>query len=116
MSSRRRRSANRPDPATEAYQEGVRIVMSDPALGSMNIGFCRDACRDYPPDGCARVDSNGNIHAHPTRRADPDTWAWSLAHCVLHLGFGHVPAAKTERTQPDRFDAAARCVSVHRFQ
>lgn len=62
------------------------------------------------------VTSNGVIHAHPTRRAAPAEWAWALAHCLLHLGFGHVPASEeADRPQPDRADLAARCVVVNRF-
>lgn len=72
-----------------------------------------------PKYGLASVDSNGTVHVHPTLRAEPAEWAWALAHCFLHLGFGHVPAARTEsgreREQPDRHDLAARCVVVNRF-
>jgi len=42
-----------------------------------------------PHDGWAVVTSNGQIHIHPTRRAQPDEWLYVLAHCLLHLGFGH---------------------------
>ena len=50
-----------------------------------------------------------------TGMADPEEWAWALAHCLLHLGFGHVPAREGPREQPDRCDLAARCVVVNRF-
>lgn len=62
-----------------------------------------------------RVDSDAVLHVHPDRQADPETWAWALAHAVLHLGFGHVPAAEGPRTQPDACELAARCVVVNRF-
>ena len=68
-----------------------------------------------PAHGLARVDSYGTVHAHPTRRAEPAEWTWALAHCLLHLGFGHAPAARGERTQPDRYEQAARCTVVNRF-
>lgn len=79
--------------------------------------MCRqDKCALTPAGGMAAVTSNGTIHVHPTRRADPAEWAWVLAHCLLHLGFGHVPASADEpRVQPDRFDLAARCTVVNRF-
>lgn len=66
-------------------------------------------------DGLVVVDSNGTLHVNPTRRAEPVAWAWAMAHAVIHLGFGHVPAAAGTREQPDRFDLAARCVVVNRF-
>ncbi|MFE2693315.1 vWA domain-containing protein [Streptomyces mirabilis] len=55
------------------------------------------------------------LHVHPTRRAEPVEWAWAVAHAVIHLGFGHVPAASKVREQPDRHALAARCAVVNRF-
>ncbi|MEV3860880.1 hypothetical protein AB0J38_42050 [Streptomyces sp. NPDC050095] len=106
----------RPDPATEAYLKGLGMVRANPALDSMDVRFCRTGCRVVPEHGWALVDSDGCVHVHPTRRAEPAEWAWALAHCLLHLGFGHVPAAQGERVQPDAYELAARCVVVHRFQ
>lgn len=107
----------KPDPATLAYEAGRAAVGQNPALNAVSATHCRsDRCAHCNTAGLAVVTSNGTIHAHPTRRADPAEWAWALAHCLLHLGFGHVPAAKEpDRPQPDRADLAARCVVVNRF-
>ncbi|MDP9793418.1 putative metal-dependent peptidase [Catenuloplanes nepalensis] len=37
-------------------------------------------------------------------------WTWVFAHCLLHLGFGHVTTAH------DEFGARAACLAVTRFQ
>ncbi|WP_258024814.1 vWA domain-containing protein [Streptomyces bambusae] len=97
--------------------EGRAKVLHHPAFAALDADFCRNqGCRLCPRTGLVRIDSNGVLHAHPTRRADPGAWAWAIAHGLLHLGFGHVPADKAdERAQPDRFDLAARCVVVSRF-
>lgn len=113
----RRKPEKRPDPAAEAYERGLTLVRRDPALNALEVTYCRRTdCRTVPADGWAVVDSAGCVHVHATRRAEPAEWAWVLAHCLLHLGFGHVPAAKGARVRPDRFDLAARCVVVCRFQ
>ncbi|MFE4632397.1 hypothetical protein ACFRJ1_03320 [Streptomyces sp. NPDC056773] len=106
-----------PDPATQAFAEGLALVKRNPALASVEADVCRQAkCESTPAGGLAAVTSNGTVHVHPTKRADPKEWAWTVAHALLHLGFGHVPAAKDEdRPQPDRFDLAARCTVVNRF-
>lgn len=105
------------DPATRAFTEGLTLVKRNPALGAVDAKICRQAkCSDNPAGGLAVVTSNGMIHVHPTRRAEPAEWAWTIAHALLHLGFGHVPAAADRRRpQPDRFDVAARCAVVNRF-
>ncbi|MET9828111.1 hypothetical protein ABZ078_02110 [Streptomyces sp. NPDC006385] len=94
----------------------MRLVRANQALAAVEFSVCREEkCETAPRDGLVRVSSSGTLHAHPHRVADPAVWAWSIAHAVLHLGFGHVPAAKGEREQPDRYDIAARCAVVNRF-
>ncbi|WP_369250282.1 hypothetical protein [Streptomyces sp. R41] len=106
----------KPDPAAEAFAEGMRLVRANRALAAIGFSTCRqEECVMAPRDGLVRVDSDGTLHVHPTRRAEPVAWAWAIAHAIIHLGFGHVPAATGEREQPDRFDVAARCVVVNRF-
>jgi len=106
------------DLAAEAFAEGMRLVQANPALAAVEFAVCRrEDCELAPRDGLVVVDSDGDLHVHPSRIADPAAWAWALAHAVLHLGFGHVPAVKGRqpRPQPDRHDIAARCVVVNRF-
>ncbi|MFI6333876.1 hypothetical protein [Streptomyces sp. NPDC050535] len=94
----------------------MRLVRANRALAAIGFSTCRQKdCPAGPRDGLVRVDSSGVLHMHPTRRADPAAWAWAAAHGIIHLGFGHVPAATGERVQPDRFDLAARCAVVNRF-
>ncbi|OAR22991.1 hypothetical protein A8W25_25970 [Streptomyces sp. ERV7] len=116
MSRPRKVSPARPDPAAEAFAAGLALVKRNPALAAVEASVCRGAtCSVHPGQGLAVVDSDGCVHVHPTRRAEPEEWAWTLAHAFIHLGFGHVPAEKGARTQPDRFDLAARCTVVNRF-
>ncbi|MFF5157613.1 hypothetical protein ACFY3N_15390 [Streptomyces sp. NPDC000348] len=94
----------------------MRLVRANPALAAVEFSVCRqEDCALAPRSGLVRVGSDAVLHAHPDRMADPKTWAWALAHAVLHLGFGHVPAAEGVREQPDRCDLTARCVVVNRF-
>lgn len=116
MNRPRAKGEKKRDLAAESFAEGMRLVKANPALAAIEFGVCRsEQCRFAPRDGLVAVDSDGDLHVHPARIAEPAAWAWSLAHAVLHLGFGHVPAAKGERTPPDRYDLAARCVVVNRF-
>ncbi|MCC6441943.1 MAG: peptidase [Armatimonadetes bacterium] len=49
----------------------------------------RQAGNRCPENGWAAVSGSGQIHVHPTRRGEPEEWMYVLAHCLLHLGFGH---------------------------
>lgn len=116
MSRTRGRDRPKKDPAGEAFAEGMRLVRANRALAAIGFSTCRqEDCAASPRQGLVRVDSDGVLHVHPTRRAEPAEWAWAVAHGVIHLGFGHVPAATGRREQPDRHDLAARCAVVNRF-
>ncbi|WP_329261085.1 hypothetical protein OG223_42635 [Streptomyces sp. NBC_01478] len=104
------------DLAAEAFAEGLRLVRANRALAAIGFSVCRkDDCPRTPATGLVRVDSNGVLHVHPTRRAEPAEWAWAIAHGIIHLGFGHVPAASKPRDQPDGPALAAHCAVVNRF-
>ncbi|MFH8382868.1 hypothetical protein ACH4E7_18225 [Kitasatospora sp. NPDC018058] len=106
----------KPDPGAEIFAEGVRLLRRNPAFAALKADFCRrDDCPHAPVGGWAVVDSDATVHVNPRRRAEPEEWAWVLAHCLLHLGFGHVPAARGTRVQPDAYETAARCAVVNRF-
>lgn len=61
----------------------------------------------------AEVDGDGQIRASKAFRLDEGEWTWVLAHCLLHLGFGHLAP---DRYTPDRAYADAACLAVTRFQ
>ncbi|MFI5808335.1 hypothetical protein [Streptomyces sp. NPDC051561] len=107
---------NKPDPATEAFAAGLALVKRNPALAAVEAGVCRnEKCRSVAHDGLVAVDSNGTLHAHHKRRAEPAEWAWAISHALLHLGFGHVPADTSQRHPPTPAEIAARCTVVNRF-
>lgn len=114
--STRGKGRKKRDAAAEAFNAGLSLLRANPALAAVDAYVCRDEeCVHAPRGGLVRADSDGALHVHPARIAAPGEWAWALAHAVLHLGFGHLPAAKGPREQPDRHDLAARCVVVNRF-
>ncbi|RKE19816.1 DUF2201 family putative metallopeptidase [Streptomyces sp. TLI_171] len=113
-----RRSEPAPDPLVVAFKAGLAQLAANPALHAIPAGVCdahEDHCALHPATGWAVVTSNGTVHHNRRRRAEPEEWAWALAHAMLHLGFGHLPAARGPRVQPDAADLAARCAVVNRF-
>lgn len=39
--------------------------------------------------GCAVVDKFGKVYINTSIRLNPEQWAYVVAHCLLHLAFGH---------------------------
>jgi predicted metal-dependent peptidase len=60
----------------------------------------------------ARIDGRGAIRANRGHRLEVAEWTWVLAHCLLHLGFGHLDPGRGS----DPAATSAACVAVSRFQ
>jgi predicted metal-dependent peptidase len=111
------------DVTTEHRLAGVRLATGHPALSALatevrwHHGRAGNLC---PPSGWAVVTSLGVIHLNPDRRGDPSEWAWVAAHCLLHLGFGHL-SPDHRHTPPvvgsgsDPAWNLATCLTVNRF-
>jgi predicted metal-dependent peptidase len=110
--ARRKTKAPAEDPATQAFWAGCEVVWQHPMLAPLwaHTEIVRDQRSRCPADGWAVVTSNGLIHVHPKRRAEPAEWTYVIAHCLLHLGLGHVQ----ERQRPAEWNAACDAF-VHRF-
>jgi predicted metal-dependent peptidase len=136
---RRRRPSARTDPATENRRRGLYLIRWHPLFAPLARQAFWHADEDddphgCPPDGWAVVTSLGHVCLHRDRRGEPEEWAWVTAHCLLHLGFGHLteqhheswtaaaglpPGARWTRPGAGSgFDGAwnlAACVTVNRF-
>ena len=91
MERRRQRPEAKLDPATKAFQAGRALVEEHPLFLplSTRVGIVRHPGNYCPDDGWAVVLEDGTMHPHPTRRGEPEEWAYVVAHCLLHLAFGH---------------------------
>ena len=79
------------DPAAETFHTALNLLNDIPILGPLysQVVVLRHEGGKCPPQGWAVVTSNGEIHVHLARRAEPEEWVYIAAHCLLHLGFGH---------------------------
>lgn len=117
----RRRGEPRKDPRLEAFQSAARAVFAQRMFRTMDDSahtgrvlrstWAEDAGLGRAR-GWARVRPDGLITVNRNAPADPAEWMWVLAHCTLHLGFGHLEPGRTA----DRAAQAAACLAVTRFQ
>lgn len=87
------------DIAYENFNYACLTIRQHPILAPLfaHTNVIRRESNLCPKNAWAVVTSNGNIHVHPTRRGEPDEWIYVLAHCLLHLGFGHFQEHKKPR-------------------
>lgn len=88
---KRNRADSRLDVAYKNYEEAYYFLYGHPLFSPLmrNAYINRGTQSQCPPDGWAVVASTGVIHLHPTRRASAEEWSHIIAHCLLHLAFGH---------------------------
>jgi predicted metal-dependent peptidase len=91
MTVKRGRPEQKLHPATKAFFGGLKLLDEHPLFAPLlkRADVIRRKDNYCPADGWAVVLEHGRVHVHPTRRGEPDEWAYVLAHCLLHLGFGH---------------------------
>jgi predicted metal-dependent peptidase len=79
------------DRSYENYLEGVHLLASQPILYSLyyHASIIRQERNLCPPHAWAVVTTNGVVHVNPHKHGLPKEWLYVLAHCLLHLGFGH---------------------------
>jgi predicted metal-dependent peptidase len=77
-----------------SFRQALDQVEHHPLLGPLylraTIARWRGDTR-VPAGQWAVVTSGGYVICHPTRRGEQAEWVYVLAHCLLHLGLGHVP-------------------------
>src|SRR5579872_3176246 len=108
----RGKGRKREDIAMLNFQAATSTLIQHPIFSPllMHAHLHREEKNLCPQDGWAVVTTNGYVHVHPTRRADPQEWVYVIAHCLLHLGFGHIRTRERQR----EWNAACDCI-VARF-
>ncbi|MGK7875826.1 MAG: peptidase [Xenococcaceae cyanobacterium] len=110
MGRKRKKKTNIRNIAAENFLDGYKRIENHPMFSPLlyRASIIRNQDNKCPPQGWAVVTSNGVIHIHPTRRASPEEWVYVLAHCLLHLGFGHFQ----KREKPREWNAACNCFNA----
>jgi predicted metal-dependent peptidase len=111
--TRRGRSEN-VDPALANLVRGQAMVSAHPLFVRLmhRVYLDRWERDSNQRNGWIEVTHGGRIRTHPTRRAEPEEWAYALAHGLLHLAFGHLTAG---HGRDARAWTATCCLAVSRF-
>lgn len=91
MRAKRERPQQKLDPATKAFEAGQWMVAQHPLFAPLlqRVSVVRGKNPYCPADGWAVGIEQGVIYVHPTRRGEPEEWAYVIAHHLLHFAFNH---------------------------
>lgn len=94
-------SANR-----ESLENGIAVHKSNPLFARLDgYIYIRDK-NTMGKKSAAYVDSGGTIYLNQDMSLTPSQWAYAIAHCQLHLAFGHFDGEKMPGY--DREDAGGK--------
>ena len=97
------------DIAKQNFKAGCQIVHNHPLFYPLmhHVTVRRDEWHKYPENGLAFATNDGYILCNPKCRAEPNEWARSIAHCLLHLGMEHFQ----KKEYPALWNIACDCVA-----
>lgn len=80
-------------PSQDEYLAAYKRVRAHPLFGHLEF-FCtlnrRQDDTTVPSGQWAMVGNDHHINFSPTKRASEEEWFYVMAHCLLHLGLGHL--------------------------
>lgn len=79
----------KPPAGEQRLKKGFRMIWDHPLLGNLNGDIHMRQKQIQGLDSLAVVDRKGNIFVNTHAPATPEQWAYVIAHCLLHLAFGH---------------------------
>lgn len=112
MGAKRKQKQKQPNPFEQSYLDGAREALNHPIFRHMDLWTVwRDDAELSRDRGWARAHANGSIVVNRNARLERAEWTWVIAHCALHVAFGHTSLDRSS----DAAARAAACVSVTRF-
>lgn len=106
MTSRRRTAKAAADPATLAFDAGIKALEQHPLTAPLRhaarVVRSKDRPWSYGDAAWCVVTPAGTVRCNPKRRGTPEEWARAIAHALLHLGLGHFQ----EKANPRLWNAA----------
>ena len=82
-------SQEKMSPEERAYDNGEIILDKHPLFGQLRGYLSSSKSPLISKNGACVVSKSGRVNAKYTCNLTPDQWAYTLAHCLLHLAFGH---------------------------
>ncbi len=90
----------------QSFNHGYETIRSHGLFGGLNGDIYIRNNSDYDRKGPAVVDKKGHIYVNINKKLRPREWAYTIAHCLLHLAFGHFDSDKIPYDANGNFDTA----------
>lgn len=85
----KKKSENKINKNEQQLRDGMEIIQNHPLFGRMHNIFDAVPKSRIGKNIPAKVNSSGIIYLNKDCDKTPKEWAYIIAHCILHLAFGH---------------------------
>lgn len=75
--------------AERSFLNGYRLIESHPLFRMLSGDIYLKSKQNMLDKGACVLEGNGKIYVNINSKLDPDQWAYTVAHALLHLAFGH---------------------------
>ncbi|MDE5754734.1 MAG: hypothetical protein K2H89_09380, partial [Oscillospiraceae bacterium] len=89
-----RKNTVRISPNEQKMRDGCMIIENHVLFGKLRIDIHTMPKGTRPKGTAAYVYESGDIRLNPDESFSPNEWAYMIAHCMLHLCFGHFEEEK----------------------
>ncbi|MBR5319108.1 MAG: hypothetical protein IKU46_05895 [Peptococcaceae bacterium] len=76
-----------------AMDEGIKLIRKHPVFALLHINYSEKNWK-ASAESAAKVCTNGSVYLNSNCERTPKEWAHIIAHCQLHLVFGHFDIEK----------------------
>lgn len=106
--SNKKKNQNRISPGEERLQIGISIYNKHPLFSKLYGTLHIYGKQNMGKETAAIVRSTGEIFLNKDALLSPNEWAYTIAHCKLHLAFGHFDAEKMPGYEKELSDGSTR--------
>lgn len=100
----------------ESLEKGIQLHKKNPLFSQLGGKIYYSSKRTMGKDCAAVVHSNGEIYLNKDMYLSPPQWSYVIAHCQLHLAFGHFDMDKMPGYEISNSDGSkAKKVSCNIF-
>lgn len=91
-------------PKVQLFRQGFSKIQDHKLFTYLDGEIYIKPNREYGKNGVAVVDKTGKIFVNTSASKSPDEWAYIIAHCLLHLAFGHFDNDKIPKDEHGSFN------------
>lgn len=102
-----------PPVSEQMLLQGIQIIENHPLYGRLKGEIYMKSRHLSGKGSMAAVDRKGNIYLNCTAKASPEEWAYCIAHCLLHLAFGHFDRSSLPEEGNIHLDVWAKACDIY---